>query len=194
MFPLPESIGLSTSQTLAGMSETIHFFLTGPGVLGSIHFHICLGVASLAVLREETTVSTLQDVYLGIGQTGVALGVDSAVLCTYVTCHQRRSVDRIFAVEEQKGPSFQRAVEQVRREQLFIIIVDGTIDVTPVIFVLEATIDDESVVVVLIILAVQDVEEGVPRKPGYAVVLVVGEEMWEHRLGSLFDIENGLQP
>ena len=194
VFPLTESIGLSTSQSLAGMSETVHFLLTGSGVLGSIHFDICLRIASVAVLSEEATVSALQDVYLGIGQTGVTLRIDGAILRTYVTCHQRRPMHRVFAMEDQKSPSFQRAVEQVRGEQLLIIIVDGSINVTSVVFILEPTVDDEFVVIVLGVLAVQNFKEGLSRKPGYAIVLVVRVEMREHRLGGLFDIENGLQP
>jgi hypothetical protein len=103
-------------------------------------------------------------------------------------------MDRVFAVEKQKSPSFHRAVEQVRGEQLLIIVVDGPINVTSVIFILESTVNDKSVVVVLVVLAVQNIKEGVPRNSGYAVILVLGEEMREHRVGSLFDIENGLQP
>lgn len=194
VFPLTKSIGLSTSQTLAGMSETIHLLLTGSGVLGSIHFHICLRVASLAVLGEEATVAAFQDVYLGICQTGVTLSIDSAVLCTYVTCHQRRPVYRVFAVEKQESPSFQRAVEQVRGEQFFIVIINCSIDMTSVIFILKSAINDKLVVVVLVVLAIQDLQERVPGQPGYTVVLVVGEEMRKHRLGGLFHIENGLQP
>lgn len=194
VFPLTKSIGLSPSKTLAGMTETIHLLFTSSGVLGSIHLHVGLRVTSLAVLGEESAVSTLQDVDLGIGQSGVTLGIDSAVLCTYVTCHEGRPMHRIFAVEEQESPSFKRAVKQMRGEQLFVIVVDGTINVTSIIFILESTVNDKFVFVVLIVLAVQDIKEGVPGKSGYTVVLLVREEMWEHGLGGLLDIENGLQP
>lgn len=156
VFPLTKSIGLGTSQTFAGMSEAIHLPLTGSGVLGSIHFHIRLRIASLAVLGEEATVTALQDVYLGIRQAWVTLGIDSAVLCTNVTCHQRRPMYRVFAVEKQKSPSFQRAVEQMRGEQLFIVIINCSIDVTSVVFILKPTVNDKFVVVVLIVLAVED--------------------------------------
>jgi hypothetical protein len=96
-------------------------------------------------------------------------------------------------VEKQESSSFQGTLEEMRRQQLFVVIVDSTIDMTPIVLVLEPTVNDELVTIMLVVLAIQNFEEGGPRDAGNAVVLLLRKEMRKHKLRGFLDVHDRLQ-
>jgi hypothetical protein len=97
-FLLAKGKGLSSAESLATLAKTTHLSLTGKGVLGIMHLDVGLRVASVTMLGKEATISTVQDIYLGIGKLGVVFGVRRPILSTDMTGHDRGSVSRVFAV------------------------------------------------------------------------------------------------
>lgn len=68
-----------------------------------IHLDVVLRVAFAPVLGEEFAVAAIEDVHFRIGEAGVVGGIDVAVVVAYEFGCERGTVDRIFAVEDEKG-------------------------------------------------------------------------------------------
>jgi hypothetical protein len=69
-------------------------------MLLGVHLNVVLGEASTSVLSEERTVSTVQNVYLGIGELRVVFRISRTILFAYMTSHDGCPVCRVFAVED----------------------------------------------------------------------------------------------
>ena len=84
---LTKGVGLSTSEAPTILAQATHLTLAGVNMLSVVHLDIRLRRTALAVLFEETAVPSLKDVDLGVGEAGVVLCVNGAVLCTDMTGH-----------------------------------------------------------------------------------------------------------
>lgn len=96
---------LSKSKSLCpaefpGLAEPSHLSLACVRMLLGVHLNVVLGEASTSVLGEERTVSTVQNVYLGVGELRVVFRISRAILFAYMTSHDGCPVCRVFAVED----------------------------------------------------------------------------------------------
>lgn len=183
--PGAESEGLGTSETLEALPlllQFTHLTLTCVGVLLGAHRDVGLGIAQLTVFIEELAVSAVKDVDVRIGQTGVVLGVDRSVFGSDVTGHHGGTVGGILAVEDQNGLALHRCLEEVLGQQLFVIVVNSTVNVATIVLVLKAAVNHDPLVVTVTVSTIHKAYEGLTANPRDVVVQIFTKEMGKTRI------------
>ena len=184
---------LSAIEALAVLAKTSHLTFACIHVFGGIHLDVRLGIASIAVFLEEVAVSTIQDIDLRIGKPRIELDVGITIFGSDVSSHDRGSVGRVLAMEDEESASLHRSQEQVGGEKVLVVIVDGSVDMASVVLVLEAAVNHHLLREMLAVLAVQDVQHSAPRDAGNAAILPLGEKMRYDGLVGFFHVHDGLE-
>lgn len=118
----------------------------------------------------------------------VVLGVDGSVLGADMAGHHGGAVSRVLAVKDENGSSLHGVLEQLRGEEVLVVVVDGTIDVAALVLILETAVNDHLLVELVTVLAVQEVDHGFSRDPGDGVGGVIGQEVRQEGLLNLVGI------
>lgn len=150
-----------SSAKLGTLLELAHAFFTSLLMVFVFHLDVVLRKALLSVLLEELVVTTFEDVHFGVGQLRVVDGIDLSVMLTDEFGHTWGTMNRVFAVEDEKSARWWNLVEEVLCQALLIVVVDGTFDVAAFVLVFKPTVDNEDLVVVRVVLSVDDVDESV---------------------------------
>lgn len=180
---LAESKGLSTNElgSLLMLYFT-HTHLACIFMLLRLHLDVVLRKAPIAVVLIEGAVATVEDVSFRVGEVWVAFSIDSTVLVADMLCHERGAVSRVFAVKDQQSFVGLLVFKQLRGELVLVIEVHSAIYVATLIFVLEATVNDHSLVVQTIIFAIENIYHGITGDAWKITCLIVREEMRQLRL------------
>jgi hypothetical protein len=155
VFTKSESLGTVQLRALLDLSEAT---LTGEFVLLVTHFDVVLGETKGSVLGKERAISSIKNVHIGICKVGISINIDRTILVTKVLGHNGSAVSGIFTVQDNSGASL-GSTEQFTGETIFVVIVDCAINVASFIFVLEATIDDQDVVELVVELAIHEFQK-----------------------------------
>lgn len=145
------------------------------------HFHIILGEAQGSVFCKERAVASVQNVELRKSQLRIPINVVGAVFMTDERRHDRCSMGRIFAVEDQGRIGLGRAKEIVC-QSLFVVVIDSSFNVSTLVFIFKATVDDHNLLESVVVFATQDINHDALIYPRQAVCLIFGNEMWQLQL------------
>ena len=157
---LTECKGLSSAK-LGTLLELVHALFTGELVVLMLHLDVVLRKAHASILFEELAVTTLEDVHLWVGESWVVHRVYLSVVLADKLGHAWSTVNRVLAVKDQKSLWWRILIEKILGQAFLVIIVDSLLDVSSVILILEATVDNHDLIVVCIVLSVDDIDEGV---------------------------------
>ena len=197
---LAKGKGLSTHQLLAlSVFDLAHASLAGNDMLFRIHLNIVLRFAASTVVFEERAVATIEDIHLGVRECGISLDIDSSILVSDELGHQWCTMSRVFAVEDDERrfagiptnclkQGFH--LKQLGGKSLFVVVVLGALNVATIILILEAAVDDYSLLVAGIILAVEEIDHGLLADPRELVWLVILEHDGQLQLMSTLDIHS----
>lgn len=116
-------------------------------MLLGLHLDVVSREAPITMVLVEGTVATIKDVSFGVGQVWIGLVVDLAILASNVLAHERSTVSRVFTVKDQQRLGWLLMLEQLRGKLLLVVEVHSTFNVATLIFILETTIYDNSLVV-----------------------------------------------
>jgi hypothetical protein len=122
-----------------------------------IHLDIVLGEASFSVFCVERTVAAVKYVDLRVCELGIVFGIRTTILLANMASHDGCSVCRVLAVENQESPTRDARFEKLAGEHFLVIIVDSTINMATLEFVLKATINYHTLVIIAPVLTIQDV-------------------------------------
>jgi hypothetical protein len=78
----------------------------------------------------------------------------------WASSHERGTVIRIFAMKYHERVRL-CLCEELLRQLLLIVVVESSLDMTTIILIFEATVNDQSLLVLTGVLAVQDIDHGV---------------------------------
>lgn len=172
---LAKGKGLSAVQlgTLLDLAEST---LAGEFMTIGVHFNVVLGVAKGAVLGEEGAVASVENVQIRVGQVGVGVDIDSAVVVANVLGHDGRAVSGIFTVKDESSPGLGRS-EQLTRKFLLVVVIEGAVDVAALILILEAAVNDHDVVEAVIELPVKKFKQSVLANARQSVRLILTDEV-----------------
>lgn len=149
---LAKGIGLGSTE-LGPLLHLSKSALAGKFMFLGRHFNIILREAERAMLCKECAVASIQDVQIRIGKLRILIDVDSTITMANVLGHDGRAVSRVLAVQDQCRPGFGFS-EELGGKLLLVIVVESTIDVASLVFILEATVNDHDVVEETVVLAV----------------------------------------
>ena len=135
--------------------------LTSRFMFFSIHFDVVLGEAASLMILEELAVAAVQNVSFWIGQTGISFCIDSAIFVSDEFCHEGSTMSRVLAVEDEQSLLRRFKVEQLGPKLLLVIEVDSTINVASRVLVLESTVNDNTFLIQVIIVPIQDADHSV---------------------------------
>lgn len=166
--------------------------LAGEFVFLGRHFDVVLGVTKCAVFGEERTVTSVQDVQIRITQVGVLVNVEGAVPMADVLRHDGSSVGRIFAVQNKGRPGL-GAGKELRSQVLLVVVVHRAVDVSSLILVLKAAIDNQNVVELFVEFPIHELQENGFVDTGQRVSLVLMDDMREVEARGSFDVANRLK-
>jgi len=144
-----------------------------------VHLDVVLGEASLTVVLEEATVATIQNVSFGIVEAWVGFRIDGTVHASDVLGHKRGSMCGVLAMEDEKRFARLFVFEELCGKLLLVIEVYGAIYMTTFILVLEATVNDNSLLIYAVKFTVQNVNHGLLRNAWQIASLVARVEMWQ---------------
>lgn len=184
---LTECVGLSAVElcTLLELAHALFAFLL---VVLVVHLDVVLREALGAVASKEFAVATFEDVHLGEGELGVLEVVDSTVTVADELGHAGGTELRVFAVEDQECVGSDTTMfEQVLGQLVLVIVVDGAVDVATVVLVLEAAVNDQDLVVVRVVVAIENADEGVLLDTRKAIRFFLVDEVRE--LGLVWLVE-----
>lgn len=156
-----------------------------------VHFDVVLGIAQRSMLRKERAVPALQDVQVGVGEVGIVVHVEGTVLVPNEFGHDGRAVRRILAVQNQRRARFGTG-EQLRGQKLLVVVVDRSVDVTPLVLVLEPAVDHHDVVEPVVVLAVHHLHQGTLADPRERIGLILRDDMWQLLARGTIDIADRL--
>lgn len=192
---LPKSKSLVTKQLLP-LLDLGHAALAGQLMSLIIHLDIILRKAFGAVVGEEFAVAAVENVEVWVGESGVVGGIDITVVVADVFCGERRTVDRILAVEDEESRGLWRGsiAEELVGELLLVVEINGMLDVPAIVFILKAAVDYEYSVVVGAVFGVQNVDHGVLRDARETVGFIIRDEAGEFGEGmGLVNVHDGSQ-
>ena len=185
---LTKGKGLGTVE-LCALLELAHALFALLLVILVVHLDVVLGEALGAVAGKELAVAAFENVHLGEGKLGVLEVVDSTVTIADELGHARGTELRVFTVEDQESVGSDTTVlEQILGQLVLVVVVDGTVDVAAVVLVLEAAVNDQNLVVVRAVVAIEDVDESVLLDAGKAVGLFLVEEVRKLLLVGLVEV------
>ena len=185
--------GLRPAQLGPVLAESSHLPLACKRMLLGIHLNIILGEATSPVVREESAVSAIKDVYFRVGQLGILFCISSTVLFPHMTSHDGCSVGGILAVKDQKSLARKGSLKELIGQQFLVVVINSTVDVTTIEFVLESTVDDQALIIVTVKFTVKGVDQRLFCDPGDAVWLALLEEMWQYGLVEFVNIHHRVQ-
>lgn len=188
---LAKGEGLSAVQ-LGTLLDLAQAALTGELVLLGIHLHIVLRVTQRAMLGKEGTVTPVQNVHVGVCEMRIGIDIDSSVMVADEFRHDRCAVRRVFTVQNQSGARLHRA-KQITGKLVLVIIVEGAVDVTAFVFILETAVDDHDVVETVIELPIQKLDECALVDARQVVRLFLGDKVRKLEAGRTFDVADGLK-
>lgn len=188
---LSKGKGLSAVQlgTLLNLAQAA---LARELVLLGIHLHIVLRVAQRAVLGEEGTVTAVQNVQVGVCKMGIGINIKSSVMMADEFRHDRCAVRRIFTVQNQSGARLHGA-KQLTGKLVLVIKVEGAVDVTALILVLETAIYNHDTVETVIELPIQKLDECALVDARQVVRLFLGDEVRKLKAWRTFHVTDGLE-
>lgn len=93
----------------------------------------------------------------------------------------------VFAMEDEQRLSRHRCLEQLGGKQFLVIVIDSSIDVAAIVLVLESAINDHFLVKLVRVLSVEDLQQRLLCDPRDRIRGVVGQEVRQHWLMSLFN-------
>jgi hypothetical protein len=185
---LAKGEGLGTVE-LCALLELAHALFTLLLVVLVVHLDVVLREALGAVAGKELAVATFEDVHLGEGELGVLEVVDGTITVADELGHARGTEFRVFTVEDQESVGSDTAMlEQVLGQLVLVVVVDGAVDVATVVLVLEAAVNNQDLVVVRAVVAIEDVDECVLLDAGEAVRLFLVEEVRKLLLVGLVEV------
>lgn len=174
---LTKSKGLSTAE-LCALLELTHALFALLFVVLVVHLNVALREALGAVASKELAVAAFQDVHLREGELGVLEVVDGTVTVADELGHARGTEFGVFAVKDQESVGSDTAVfEQIRGQLVLVVVIDGTVNVATVVLVLETAVNDQDLVVVRVVVAIEDVDKSVLLDAGEAVRFFLVEEV-----------------
>jgi hypothetical protein len=150
-------------------------------VLLRLHFDVILREAAESVIFEKGAVAAVEDIKLRIGEAGVSFGINRAVFVANIFGHDRCPMSRILTMKDEKGFWGGLNFKQLRGQLFFVVEVDGPVDVSTVVFILEATVNDEELLVMLVEVAVEDADEGLFGDSRKIARSVIGDEVRKPR-------------
>lgn len=157
---LAEGIRPSSAQ-LGSLFDFMHAAFASKLIVSRVHLYIVLRETPGRVDFEEGAVATIKDVHLGIRQFWVLRCVVSAISLADVLSHERSTLLRELAMKDQKSISRWSWLEQLSSQLLFVIVILGTLNVTTVVFVLEATVHKTRLIVEMSVVAIENADQGV---------------------------------
>lgn len=174
---------------LCALLELAHALFALLLVVLVVHLDVVLREALGAVAGKELAVTTFENVHLGEGELRVLEVVDSTVTVADELGHARGTEFRVFTVEDQESVGSDTAVlEEVLGQLILVVVIDSAVDVATVVLVLEAAVNDQDLVVVRAIVAIEDVDESVLLDAGEAVGLFLVEEVRKLLLVGLVEV------
>jgi hypothetical protein len=134
----------------------------------------------------------MQDVHFRVGKPRIVVNVDRTIPVTDEFCpddmlerakhdvkkrslpnlHDRSTVRRVLAVEDQNRFGNIFLVEQVDSEGILVVEINGPINVAALIFIFESAVDYHSTVISVIIFSIDHVNENAVVDPRETVGLV----------------------
>jgi hypothetical protein len=123
---------------------------------------------------------------------GIGVDIDGAVMMTNVFSHDRRTVGRILAMKDQCGSGLRR-VEKLTGKPIFIIVINGTINVATFILIFEAAINNHNIVELATELSIEKFQEGVFGDARQTVRPILRCKVRKLGLRSGFDVTDGLE-
>jgi len=185
---LTKGEGLGTVE-LCALLELTHALFALLLVVLVVHLDVVLREALGAVAGKELAVAAFEDVHLREGELGVLEVVDGTVAVADELGHARGTEFRVFTVKDEQSVGSDTAVlEQILGQLVLVVVVDGTVDVATVVLVLEAAVNDQDLVVVRAVVAVEDIDESVLLDAGEAVRLFLVEEVGKLLLVGLVEV------
>lgn len=136
-----------------------HAHFAGTLVLLGFHLHVALGEAETAMVLEEGSVATFENVYLRVCKTGVVLFVNGTVAATDMLGHEWGTVGGVLAVEDESFCARGGEAKEMFGKQILVVVVDGPFDVSAVELVVEATVNDGSSIQLVREAAVEQVDQ-----------------------------------
>lgn len=142
-----------------------------------VHLNIVLWKATDRMLCKELAVATIQNVDFGICELGVLVSVGSTILLADMTGHDGSTMCRVFAMEDQQGLPWQTLLKELTREQLFVIVIDSTVNMPAIELILKPAIDDHPLIKLTVEFSIQNRQQGLLGDSRNAVRLTFLEEM-----------------
>lgn len=214
-----ERIGLRARELGAPLHLAQALFAGRLEFLGA-HPDVVLRETAVAVLGEKGTVTAFENVELWIRQLRILRYVVGAVNVadefgpvTHGTefgqrrgkarkpatrrqtgerrcSHQGRSVGRILAMEYQHGVLLGAFFKQLRCQALLVIMIGSALDMPALILVLEATVNNDDFLVIVLVLSINNFNESRLVDTRQTISLVIRQEMWQT---GLLDVISGSQ-
>lgn len=185
---LPERKSLSPIQ-LGPLLHLAEASLASEFVLLGRHLDIVLRVAQRAVLGEEGTVTTVQDIQIGVGELRVVVRVESAILVTNVLGHNRGAMGRVFAVEDQGRPRL-GCGEELGGQVVLVVVVDSAIDMASLVLIFKAAVDDHHVVKTIVVFPIQELHQDVFVDTRQCICLVLRKDVRKLQAGGSFNVDD----
>lgn len=92
-------------------------------------------------------------------------------------------------MEDESLPSCHGIIEEFLRQFLFVVVVDGIVNVTAVEFVLKSTIDDDRLLAIFIVNTIQDVDERLVIDPRQIVSILYRHKMRKLWSRAIFQLQ-----
>lgn len=156
---LPKGKGLGAVE-LGSLLDFAQTSLTGELVFLVSHLDVVLRETEGSVLGVERAIAAVEDVHVGVCQIRVRININGAVLVTQVLGHDGGTVSRVFTVQD-NGSAGLRGIKEFASEVILVVVVNGAINMAALILILEAAIDDQDVVKLIVKLAIHELQKGV---------------------------------
>lgn len=121
----------------------------------------------------------------------VSINIDGAIMMSQVLGHDGSPVGRVFAVQDKRSTGL-GSTEEFTGETFLVVIVQCTGDVTTLILILEAAVDDENVVELVIELAVHEFQKSALVDARQRVRAILRDEVRQLHAGRARNVTDGL--
>ena len=95
-------------------------------------------------------------------------------------------------MEDEYSVGFICFSKESRGQTVLVGVVESTLDMTAVVFIFEAAVDDQDIVISIIVFPIENVDQSLVFNTREIVSLVIGEEMRQVELRFGFDVGNTL--
>lgn len=157
MFSKGKGLGTVQLGSLLDFSQTS---LTSELVFLISHLDIVLWETEGSVLGVKRAIAAVEDVHVRVCQIRVRININGAVLVTQVLGHDGGTVSGVFTVQD-NGSAGVGGIEEFPSEAILVVVVNGAVNVAAFILILEAAIDDQNVIKLIVVLAIHELQESV---------------------------------